>query len=404
VQKTTSSQAAAPAARRFKPSGERRTKIAFFIVIVFLYWMALYLYVPTLPTYAQTKTQNLALIGTILAQYGLWQAIVRLPIGIASDWIGRRKPFLLIGMVFAGAGAYVMGSAGDAEGVLIGRAITGLAAGTWVPLVVAFSSLFPPGEAVRASATLTLVGSLGRVLATALNGPLNNLGGYGLAFTLATGVAGVALLVTLAVPETRLPAKPPSLDRLKRLAARRDVLLPSLLSAVAQYVAWGVSFGFLPILAKQLGADSVTLSLFTTLNLICYTGGNLAATTAVKHFGAQRMAYLSFLLIFFGTLGAAVAPSLATLMAAQVCLGLAVGTAYPVLMGMSIVHVGEQERGAAMGLHQAVYAIGMFAGPWLSGILAEMMGIRPMFGVTAFGALLLGMLGTRTLRPAAADK
>jgi len=162
VQKTTSSQAAAPAAI----SGERRTKIAFFIVIVFLYWMALYLYVPTLPTYAQTKTQNLALIGTILAQYGLWQAIVRLPIGIASDWLGRRKPFLLSGMVFAGAGAYVMGSAGGAEGVLVGRAITGLAAGTWVPLVVAFSSLFPPGEAVRASATLTLVGSLGRVLAT----------------------------------------------------------------------------------------------------------------------------------------------------------------------------------------------------------------------------------------------
>ena len=116
------------------------------------------------------------------------------------------------------------------------------------------------------------------------------------------------------------------------------------------------------------------------------------------------MAYLSFLLIFFGTLGAAVAPSLAALMVAQVCLGLAVGTAYPVLMGMSIVHVGEQERGAAMGLHQAVYAIGMFAGPWLSGVLAEAMGIRPMFGVTAFGAVMLGVLGTRTLRPAVADK
>ena len=40
-----------------------------------------------------------------------------------------------------------------------------------------------------------------------------------------------------------------------------------------------------------------------------------------------------------------------------------------------------------MGLHQAVYAIGMFAGPWLSGILADAMGIRPMFGVTAFACL-----------------
>ncbi len=130
-----------------------------------------------------------------------------------------------------------------------------------------------------------------------------------------------------------------------RLASRRDVLLPSLLSAVVQYVAWGVSFGFLVILAKQLGADSVTLSKwFTTLNLICYTGGNLAATTAVRRFGAERMAYFSFLTMFIGTLTAALTPSLGVLMAVQICLGFAVGTAYPVLMGMSIVHVDEQER------------------------------------------------------------
>ena len=375
----------------------RRIKVGLFITVVFFYWMALYLYVPTLPTYAQTKTDSLALIGTILAQYGLWQAIIRLPLGIASDWMGRRKPFILVGMLLVGAGAYVMGTAGTAQGLLAGRAISGLAAGTWVPLIVAFSSLFPPGEAVRASATLTLVGSLGRVLATALNGPLNNLGGYPLAFMLAAGVAGVAFLVAVAVPETRLPAKPPSLDRLGRLAARRDVMLPSLLSAVAQYIAWGVSFGFLPILAKQLGADAITLGLFTTANLICYTGGNLAATTAVKQFGAQRMAYFSFLAASIGTAATALAPSLGILMAAQICLGFAVGTAYPVMMGLSIVHVNEQERATAMGLHQALYGIGMFTGPWLSGILAESIGIRPMFGVTALGALVLGFLGTRLL-------
>jgi MFS family permease len=394
VQKATTTQ---PARVPVTLTSERRVKIILFCVIVFFYWMALYLYVPSLPTFAQTKTNSLALIGTILAQYGLWQAIIRLPVGIASDWVGRRKPFILVGVLLAGAGAYVMGTAGDPQQLLIGRAITGLAAATWVPLVVAFSSLFPPGEAVRASATLTLVGSLGRVLATAVNGPLNNAGGYALAFMVATVVAGMAFLVTLVMPETRLPPKTPSMNRLGRLASRRDVLLPSLLSAVAQYIAWGVSFGFLVILAKQLGADSITLGLFSTVNLICYTAGNLAATTAVRRFGAQRMAYFSFMGIFIGTIITALTPSLGLLMGAQICLGFAVGTAYPVLMGMSIVHVDEHERATAMGLHQAVYAIGMFAGPWLSGILAEAIGIRAMFGVTAFVALILGFLGTRIL-------
>jgi hypothetical protein len=31
----------------------------------------------------------------------------------------------------------------------------------------------------------------------------------------------------------------------------------------------------------------------------------------------------------------------------------------------------------------------MFAGPWLSGMLADAMGIRPMFGITALGCLVV---------------
>ena len=39
----------------------------------------------------------------------------------------------------------------------------------------------------------------------------------------------------------------------------------------------------------------------------------------------------------------------------------------------------------------------MFAGPWLSGLLSDAIGIQPMFAVTAAGCLVLGMAGTRLL-------
>ena len=74
------------------------------------------------------------------------------------------------------------------------------------------------------------------------------------------------------------------------------------------------------------------------------------------------------------------------------------GIGYPVLMGMSIRYVADSDHATAMGLHQSVYAIGMFAGPWLSGILAEAIGIRPMFGLTAVASLILGVLGTAAVR------
>ena len=101
------------------------------------------------------------------ANFNVWQAIVRFPLGIASDWLGKRRPFIFLGFLLAGLGAWLMGSASGIQGVLIGRAVTGLAAASWVVLVVAFSSLFPPREAVRAAALLSLVNSASRMLGTA---------------------------------------------------------------------------------------------------------------------------------------------------------------------------------------------------------------------------------------------
>jgi MFS family permease len=82
------------------------------------------------------------------------------------------------------------------------------------------------------------------------------------------------------------------------------------------------------------------------------------------------------------------------LIASQVLVAFGYGVGYPILMGMSIQKVDGRERTTAMGVHQSVYAIGMFAGPWLCGILAASLGLQSMFVVTAIGALVLGVAGT----------
>lgn len=375
----------------------RQAAVIRLAIVVFLYWAALYFYVPTLANYASTKTHSLAIVGTILSMYGLWQMIVRLPLGIAVDWAGRRKPFILLGLALVGLGAWIMGSANSANSLMLGRAVTGLAAAAWVPLVVAFSRLFPPKEAVRASALLTMIGSSGRIFATFSNGPLNNIGGYSLAFDVAVGVAAAAFLIAATSRETPLPKRRPSVTGITQLITRRDVLLPALLNAVVQYANWASTFGFLPILAKGLNASDVTVSTIVSLNLVLGLAGNFGATTMIKRLGAQRLSYLGFILLTVGLGGTAVARSVPMLVATQCLIGLAVGLSAPVLMGMSIRNVDEVERTTAMGLHQAVYASGMFFGPWVSGIMAEAIGVRMTFGFTALACLLLGVIGTRKL-------
>ncbi len=379
-----------------------RRSIILTALAIGLFWMALYLYVPTLSVYAKTKTTDLAMVGVVIAQYGLWQAVIRLPLGIAADWLGRRKPFILAGCLLAIAGNWLMGASGDIYSLVVGRAVTGLAAGAWVTMTVMFSGLFPAAEIVRATAVITMVNSLSRMIATIVTGPLNDLGGYSLSFYLAAGLSGLALLVFLMVKEQHRTPLTPSPQSLAKLVTRRDVLLPSLLSAVGQYATYAATYGFIPIMAQQLGAGNLVQSVLTTLNLGVTMLGNLLASLVVKRISTRALVYIGFSLLACGLTLAALSTQIWMVFIATILNGLASGVVYPVCMGLSIEKVQGAERTTAMGLHQAVYAIGMFTGPWLSGILADQVGIPAMFGVTAFLVLGMGWSGARLLTSKAA--
>jgi MFS family permease len=371
--------------------------IVVFTLGVFLFWVALYIYLPTLPVYIQSKAGSLATVGVVLAQYGLWLALVRLPVGIAADWVGQRKPFILVGIFLVGLGAWLLAVGESATGLAVGRAITGVSAATWVPIVVMFSSLYPAREAVRATALVTTVCSLGRALAPSVTGFLNELGGYSLAFYLAAAIAGLAFLMMLPLREEARPSGQISLAGIGRLFRRRDVLVPSLLDALVQYAVWAIPLAFLSIQAAELGATGVTQSLLVSLHLGLVAVGNFLAAMVVSRMAARKLIAIC-LVVMSASIGAtALAPTLPLIFVSQFWMGLAHGVLFPVLMGMSIEYVADAERTTAMGLHQSVYAAGIFLGPWLSGLLAEAIGIRPMMGVTAFAFLLVGLLLTRFL-------
>jgi len=128
------------------------------------------------------KVAKLSTVGLVLSMYGLWMAFARLPMGIAGDLLGRRKPLIVFGIFLTAAGAVIMGRGNSIFTLAAGRALTGLSAGTWVLLIVVFSSFFDVDEAVFASSMLTFSASLGRMVSTASTGFLNRVGGYKLSF------------------------------------------------------------------------------------------------------------------------------------------------------------------------------------------------------------------------------
>ncbi len=386
-----------------------RTRVVGLLAASFFFWGALYLYVPSLAEYVKMHVSSLAVVGVVLSMYGLWQGIVRIPLGVLVDATGRGKPYLIGGFILAALGAAIMGVSSTASGLTFGRALTGVAAGTWVPMIVIFAGFFPPEQAVFATSLLTFSSSFGQVVATSMTGLLNQVGGYGLSFKLAVAaslVAVVVMAVTRLAPPAgsaggpALPRKATSFASIVAVFGRRDVLAPSFAGAVLQFGNWAVVFSFLPLLAKQVGASDVATGLLVSLAVVAGALSNLVTTFVVNRLEMRAALIASFGLLAGGIVLAAVAHSLGLLFVSTIAIGIATGFGYPALMGLSIQRVETDRRTTAMGIHQAVYSIGMFAGPWIGGIIAEHLGIRAMFAMTAgfcfVAASLLVMLYPRS--------
>ena len=376
---------------------KRKSSLILFGGAVFLFWFSQYVFLPTLPEYLRSKAGSLAVVGAILAMYGLGMVVVRLPLGILIDALGRQKVFLFGGFLVSALGSLALGAGGTISSLYIGRSFTGLAQGIWVPLVVVFSGFFPPDQSVRATAIVTLVTAAARIMATALNGYLNEWGGPTLAFYVSCAAALLAAILVLPVPVNSRPAGAPKIRPLLRLFLRKTVMLPSILGAINQYVIFGVSLGFMPLAAVRLGAGDVALGYLAMVNLLFFLMGNLTTTSSSSRFRSEWLVLASYLLFAAALVVAALSNNILLLFVSQGFIGLAHGIGYPVLMGMTIRDVPAQSRTSAMGLHQSVYAAGIFIGPWASGALAEALGIRPMFGLTAALVLVFGTGGAIVL-------
>ena len=89
----------------------------------------MFLILPIFAIYASTLPGNPSsfMVGLALGAYGLTQALLQLPFGMASDKYGR-KPMIYLGLAIFALGSLVAALASSIEGIIIGRALQGAGA------------------------------------------------------------------------------------------------------------------------------------------------------------------------------------------------------------------------------------------------------------------------------------
>ncbi len=91
--------------------------------------LGMFLILPVFALYAEHLPggNNHTLVGLTLGMYGLTQAILMIPFGMASDRIGRKK-VIIFGLILFAIGSFVAASASDIYWTIFGRAIQGAGA------------------------------------------------------------------------------------------------------------------------------------------------------------------------------------------------------------------------------------------------------------------------------------
>ncbi len=382
----------------------RRWSVILFGTATLFYWAALYVYVPILPVYSQAMGASLAVVGLVVSAYGFSQLVLRVPIGVASDRWGRRKPFCVAGLLVASGGCLVLVLAPNPYWLIIGRGIVGVSAATWVTITVMFSDWFPAERVPGALALLTFLSGLAQMLSTAIGGRVSDSLGWHAPFVpgIAFGVLGAVMLAV--IPEERRIGKAsPSWSRMIRVGTEPRLLRVSLAGAFLQFSFWATTYAFVPIYAHGLGATRTDLGLLTSGALVPYTLAALAVSRWVYRWGAIRSAVIGLLLCVVSALVVPVMHDLLLLGLSQAVSGLGRGLSMPVLLGLSIQNIAPSEKATAMGVFQAVYAVGMFLGPALSGLLADSLGLTAAFCISALMcAAAIGLLileGRTTTKP-----
>ena len=325
-----------------------------------------------------------ARVGLAMGIYGLTQALLQIPFGLASDWLGRKK-VIVAGLGLFALGSFVAAWAPDLNWLVVGRSLQG--AGAISAAVTALLADTTRDE-VRTKAMALIGASIGLMFALSLVLAPVLAAHVGLAglFVLTGGLAlaGMAVVIWWAPPEPLQPVNRPrgSLSEVLRHVGLLRLNFGVFVLHAVQLAMWMA----VPALLVQAGLDkSNHWQVYLPAVLASFLVMGLTLFPLEKR-GYLRAVFLAAVgliaLVQLGLMGAAAAQGTPSLAGLGVLLFL-------FFCGFNVLEASQpslasrvapaHSRGAALGVYNTLQSLGFFAGGALGGWLAKTAGAQALF-------------------------
>jgi MFS transporter, DHA1 family, solute carrier family 18 (vesicular amine transporter), member 1/2 len=354
----------------------RSIAVALVTAATFTDIVALGVAVPVLPDLGRRLGASPAMIGLLFGSFGATMFLVSMPMGAVSDRVGRRSP-MLAGLVALAASTLLFSYAMTLPALFAARLVQGAAdAATWVVGFALVADLYAPEERGRITGIILGGTSVAYLVGPSIGGWLYEIGGIRMPFLAVTGMAVLTLIgfLWLRLPDHRAAREPVPFGALLRHPQVLTCGVVVLLMAGTMTMFEPVFVLFLQdtlhISPARVGTVFAAAALANTV-FHPIVGRMSDAWGARRLVGIGMLAWSAALPLVAYASSFRLAVVLCVLQAATFAL---VGAPSLTLMANATSEAGLGSFGTAYGLYNAVWAVGLLAGPPIGGYLYERIG------------------------------
>lgn len=353
------------------------------LVIIALFWFAQYIYVPNTAPYLLAQKVTADFVGIIVGVYGGVQMSLRFPMGILADWLGKHKLIIIVGCAFSGGASVVRMLESTGNGFLIANIMSGVASSLWVSFMLLSTKYITPDRMQTQIGYLFAANNFGIMLAFITSAVCFE--GFGMDFLcLCSALSGaLALLLALSLKEddpayAHMHEPPESKHRplvadLVKVALRKRIWFFAFLASIQQGVTMTTIMSFSNEAALRIGGSSYEMGVMTIVFILfnvisSYYSGKPPFTRISQGFLVSSALFMLAVYCFLSVM----VTHIYLLIIIQVFLGWSFGFVFTIATSESIVGVEQYRRSSAIGLFQALFAIGMTTIPIIAGRIIEL--------------------------------
>jgi MFS family permease len=338
-----------------------------------VYWFSLYLYIPFLTPYLLSLGVSATVAGMIFGLHSFSQMLLRFPVGIYSDSMGKQKPFIVAGMAFTAVAALLMYFFPTPALLGVGNFVSGFSSAMYVGFTVLYGKYYEKTETNKAMGVIGAITDVGIFAAFLVGGALYQADGIKILF-LGSAVAGaVGIVLSLFVVEVPQQAVPtPTKQEMLATIKNKELLMSSLLCILVKGIVFATAFSFTPKISQDLGATGIERGIINALFIgTSVVGSFFVASKPGQKLGNTRTTLLGFVILGGYALSVPFVRSIGALMVVQLIGGLGYASLTAIFMANAVRHLPPEQKATGMGLYQALYSVGSTLGPVLLGAFAD---------------------------------